>query len=177
MKKITIVFILTVTTSIGLAQKNSLAVSVGTAKLIPTYTGISSIGFGFSTSVDYKLTKNISFISDIDVDIFNSKVKNNFTNKITDGFIIMPVLVGAKWNAFSNFYFTSKAGFVTGLKNAGTNFSLSPGLGYLININGNRKLDIGLKLVGVLPKSSIPENTFLERGGYSFLSLRVAYQL
>lgn len=177
MKKIvTTGFILILVTSIGMAQKNRLVVSAGPAILIPTYSEINSAGFGFGAGVEYKLNKKIAIASDIDINIFNSKVKNIFTNKITDGFIIMPVLVGVKWNAFNNFYFTGKAGLVAGLKNAGTNFSLSPGLGYLVNINGKQKLDVGLKLVGVLPMSSIPENTFLEKGGYSFLSLKLAYR-
>lgn len=177
MKKIiTSVFILIFVSSIAVAQKNKLVVSAGPVLLIPTYSEINSAGFGFGADVEYKLNKKIAIASDIDINIFNSNVKNIFTNKITNGFIIMPLLVGVKWTAFKNFYFTGKTGVVAGLKNAGTNFSFSPGLGYLININGKQKLDVGLKLVGVLPMSSIPENTFLEKGGYSFLSLKLAYR-
>lgn len=120
--------------------------------------------------------KKFSIISDIDINAFNSDVKNQITNKTAEGFIIMPVLAGVKWSALDNVYFPGQAGVAIGLKNAGTNISLSPGLGYLVKVDGKPKLDVGLRVIGVLPQASIPENTFLEKGGYSFLSLQLAYQ-
>lgn len=175
-KVIVLISIIIFLTNKGIAQNRKFSFSAGPAILIPTFSEINSAGFGIGAGIEYNLSKKISIVSDIDLNIFNSKVKNIFTNEITDGFIIMPLLVGLKWIAFKNFYFTGKSGVVAGLKNAGTNHSLSSGIGYLIPIGGKPKFDIDLKLVGVLPQTSIPENAFLEKGGYSFLSLKLAYR-
>ena len=177
MKKVlSTLFVLTFTAGISIAQENKLVVSAGPAVLIPTYSEINSVGFSFGVGIDYKLSNSLSIASNIDVDVFDSKVRNLFTDQITDGFILMPVLIGVKWKPVNNLYFAGKVGAVAGLKNASTNFALSPGLGYLVNINGKQKLDVGLNLVGVPGMASIPENTFLDKGGYSFLSLKLAYR-
>lgn len=88
-KVISNLFILTFTVCIAVAQENKLVVSAGPAVLIPTYSEINSVGFGFGIGIDYKLNNKISLASDIDVDVFDSKVKNVFTDEITDGFILM----------------------------------------------------------------------------------------
>jgi len=177
MKKIVaIVFSLTVAVNFGKAQKNNVLFSVGPAILIPSYSGINSNGFGVGASFEYVLTKKVSIASDIDINFFTSNIKNVFTHKVTNGFAIMPVLAGVKWGAVKNIYLSGKAGMAVGLKNAGTNLTLSPGIGYLFNIKGKQKIDMGIRLIGVLPKASLPENTFLEKGGYSFLAFKLAYQ-
>jgi len=177
MKKILMsVYVLLLTTSSGIGQKNRPVYSAGPAILIPTYSQIKSPGLGFGLKVDFKPHKKLSFVSDIGINAFNGDIVNQFTNKIVKGLIIMPVLAGVKWSASKNLYFAGLAGVAFGLENAGTNFSLSPGMGYLLKFGGKRMADLGLRLTGVLPKTSIPENTFLEKGGYSFLSLRLAYQ-
>lgn len=177
MKKVfSTLFVLTFTAGISMAQENKFVVSAGPSLLIPTYSEINSVGFGFGVGIDYRLNNKFSLASDIDVDVFDSKVKNLFTDEITDGFILMPVMIGVKWRPVNNLYFAGKVGAVAGLKNASTNFALSPGLGYLVNINGKPTLDVGLNLLGVPGMASIPENTFLDKGGYSFLSLKLAYR-
>ena len=44
-------------------------------------------------------------------------MKNLFTDEITDGFILMPVMIGVKWRPGNNLYFAGKVGAVAGLKN------------------------------------------------------------
>ena len=97
--------------------------------------------------------KKFSIISDIDINAFNSDVKNQITNKTAERFIIMPVLAGVKWSALDNVYFPGLAGVAIGLKNAGTNISLSPDLGYLVKVDGKPKLDVGLRVIVVLPQA------------------------
>jgi hypothetical protein len=103
-------------------------------------------------------------------------VKNLFTDEITDGFILMPMMIGVKWRPGNNLYFAGKVGAVAGLKNASTNFAAAPGVGYLVNMKGKQKPDVALNLVCAAGMASIPENTFLDKGGYSFLSLKLAYR-
>lgn len=138
-KGITVFYILFFLSSIGIAQKNRLVFSAGPAILIPTYSQINSTGFGIGTGIEYNLNEKISIAADIDINIFNSNVNNIFTNKITNGFTIMPLLAGIRWTAFKNIYFTGKAGVVAGLKNAGTKFSLSR----------NRKLKEGVATIKI----------------------------
>ena len=87
-------------------------------------------------------------------------------------FSLIPVLLGGKY-FIHKFY----GGFEGGLaikasSNVSTLPAVSPSVGILLN-----KLDISCKLLSVLQMPSIPENTFLQRGGYSYIGVRIAYHL
>jgi hypothetical protein len=45
----------------------------------------------------------------------------------------------------------------------------------LVPLKSGNKIDIGLKFTAALNQASIPENNFLNRGGYSFLSGNIGF--
>jgi hypothetical protein len=56
--------------------------------------------------------------------------------------------------------------------NAGTLFAIVPSIGY-----GNNKLNGELRLLQVPGMPSFPENSFLKKGGYNFLGMRLSYRV
>ena len=87
----------------------------------------------------------------------------------------MPVLPGVKYFVTDKFYASGALGIVIGIHNAANHFALSPGIGLLVPISEKSKIDLGLKLTGVPRGYSFSENIFLNKGGYSYLTFRIAY--
>jgi hypothetical protein len=176
MKKIFLLLSVVITTvSSTSAQDQKIKFSAGPLLAIPTYNGITSTGIGGGAGLHYFVSKKISGIIDVSFTYFKGDVLNNFTDDTVKGFTIMPVLAGAKYFITNLFYLSASTALVIGLHNAGNHLALSPGAGIEIPVSSTSGIDLGLKLIGVPTGYSFSENSFLNKGGYSFLTFRIAY--
>lgn len=157
------------------AQSGGIKFSIGPEICLPTYAGITSNGIGGGVTLDYFLNKKIAVTGGISFDHFKGDVFDNFKNDTINGFSVMPVLIGVKYFVIHSFYVSGSAGVIVGLHNAGNHLALSPGAGIEIPVSAKAGFDVGVKLIGVPTGYSFSENSFLNKGGYSFLTLRVAY--
>jgi hypothetical protein len=88
-------------------------------------------------------------------------------------FGLLPVSVGGRYYIRS-FYLGAGAGLaIKASSNTGTNVLLYPAVGF-----AKKNVDVSIQLMGI-PQAfgSIPENTYLEKGGYSYLGLYLNYLL
>ncbi|MEP6597511.1 MAG: hypothetical protein ABJA71_16270 [Ginsengibacter sp.] len=157
------------------AQSQKLTFSIGPQVSVPTFNGINSTGIGGGFSIERFFSKKLTGFIDISLNYFNGNVLDHFKNDTIKGFTVMPVLAGAIYFFTDKFYLSGAAGIVIGLHNAGNHLALSPGTGILIPISATSKIDLGLKLIGIPTGYSFSENNFLNKGGYSFLTFRIAY--
>jgi len=157
------------------AQSKKINFSIGPEFSQPTFSGISGNGIGGGISIGYFFNKRIEGNVAISFNHFNSDVFNFNKTDTVNGFTIMPFLPGIKYFITDKFYASGAVGMVIGINNAANHFALSPGIGFLIPFSEKSKIDISLKLIGVPTGYSFPENIFLNKGGYSYLTFRLAY--
>jgi len=147
-------------------------ISPGVSFLIPASLPDSNktVGSGIHIKAEHFFSRRISGIIKIGYLLFKGKVAT-WDNKEEHKFAMIPVMAGARFY-IKNFYLGSAFGIaIQANKNTGTNFVLSPALGYR-----SRHLDVEVHLLGV-PQAfpSFPENTYFKKGGYSYLGLQVDY--
>lgn len=157
------------------AQSKKLNFSIGPEFSIPTFSGISGTGFGGGITIGHFLNKRIEGNIAISFNHFNGDVFNFDKTDTVKGFSIMPVLPGIKYFVTHKFYASGAVGMVIGIHNAANHFALSPGVGLLIPFSEKSKIDLSLKLIGVPTGYSFSENVFLNKGGYNYLTFRLAY--
>ncbi len=170
-----VITIIVLSTSATRAQRHEIKLSAGPEISIPTYSGISSGGIGGGISLDYFLTGKIALTGSISVNYFKGNVLNPFKNDTVSGFSLAPILVGGKYFFTEKFYAGGSAGLVVGLHHAANHLALSPGAGMIIPVSSTSGIDLGVRLTGVPRGYSFSENSFINKGGYSFLTFRVAY--
>jgi len=84
-------------------------------------------------------------------------------------------MAGLKYYSKEKFYIGAQGGIVVGLKHTGNCPGLGLSTGMLVPLKNGNKVDIGLKFTAALSQVSIPENNFLDRGGYNFLSGNIGF--
>lgn len=174
MKKIQVTLLFIVAVSAN-AKSQNLNFSIGPEYSISTFKGISSNGIGGGVSIGHFFTKRVEGNISLSFNYFNGDVFNFDKTDTVVGFGIMPLLAGIKYFVTKKFYASGAMGMVIGINNAANHFALSPGIGFLYPLSQKSKLDLNVKLVGIPTGYSFSENIFLNKGGYSYLSFRVAY--
>lgn len=92
--------------------------------------------------------------------------------KKDNDFSLVPLMAGARYH-FGKVYIGFEAGpAIAASKNTNTKIALAPAAGVIVN-----KFDVGLKFFTIPFTGGIPEKTFLQKGGYSYLGIRVAFNL
>lgn len=157
------------------AQSQKLKFSIGPEFLVPTFSGIPSSGVGGGICLEQFFNKKIAGAIDINFNYFRGNVFDFYKKDTIKGFSIMPVLAGGKYFFTNKFYLSGAIGLIIGLHNAGNHLALSPGTGLLIPVSATSKIDLEVNLTGVPTGYSFPENNFLNKGGYSFLTFKAAY--
>ena len=89
-----------------------------------------------------------------------------------DHFALMPFLLGPRYR-FSKMFIGFEAGAVIkASNNAATLFAIAPFIGYR-----NNKFSSEVRLLQMPGMPSFPENSFLKKGGYNFLGVRLSYKV
>ena len=158
----------------GYSQKDQTVISPGIHFSIPVYTIAgenNTTGVGANAIVEHYFSNRFSGCLDIGYDHFTGNLIY-WNNAIDHSFNIVPVLVGFRYY-LQKFYLGLEAGAaIKASKNVYTNATICPSAGIKL-----KRWDAGIKLVSVLSMPSIPENTFLQRGGYGWLVLGLTYSL
>lgn len=128
-------------------------------------------GPGISLKDVYVFSDRFDGTVSLGYNYFKGEVKY-WDGKTEDHFALMPLLLGTRYN-FRKVFLGLEAGMVIkASKNAGTLFAIVPSFGY-----STKKLSSELRLLQVPGMPSFPENSFLKKGGYNFLGLRLSYLL
>ncbi|MEO7045557.1 MAG: hypothetical protein ABI091_09655 [Ferruginibacter sp.] len=176
MKKILqILTLLIISVSNTDAQSHHVNFSIGPEYSLPTFSGISSCGIGAGISIEHFFNKRVEGVVAVSYGYFKGDVFDFYKNDTIKGFAVMPVLLGIKYFVSDKFYVSGAAGMVVGVHNAGNHLALSPGIGFLIPFSPHSKIDAGVKLIGIPRGYSFSENSFLNKGGYSYLTFKIAY--
>ncbi len=176
MKKIFVLILIVMLVVSNLkAQSKKTFFSIGPELSIPTFSEISGSGIGGGISIEHFFSKRIDGNLTISLVHFSNNVFNFNKSDTLKGFSVLPVLPGLKYFITERLYAGGAAGMVIGIHHAASHFALSPEIGLLFPVSAKAKIDIGAKLIGVLKNTSFPENIFLNRGGYSFVTFRAAY--
>jgi hypothetical protein len=128
-------------------------------------------GPGVSVKDVYTFSARFDGTLNLGYNYFGGKVEY-WNGKTEDHFALMPLLLGTRYN-FSKLFLGLEAGTVIkASKNAGTLLAIVPSFGYCTN-----KFSCELRLLQVPGMPSFPENSFLKKGGYNFLGLRLSYRI
>lgn len=87
-------------------------------------------------------------------------------------FALVPLLLGVRYGLRKVFIGFEGGMVIKASSNASTIFAIAPSFGYR-----NKKFSSELRLLQVPGMPSFSENSFLKKGGYGFLGLRLSYQL
>jgi hypothetical protein len=107
----------------------------------------------------------------------------HFSGTVTDldssvqtRFSILPILVGARYYWKEHFYLGIQVGALVSTNDqTNTHLALVPGIGMIAPV-GESLLELSLQFTGVPTGYGLPEKTVLQRGGYSFAELKIAYK-
>lgn len=175
MKKFLLLIFSFLNISILIAQDHKFHLNTHVSLSAPTYKEIPSMGAGFGVSGEFAINRRWATIISTDFYNFYGRVIDHFNQDTIKGFSILPVMAGIKYYSKEKFYIGAQGGIVVGLKHAGNYPGLAASTGMLMPLKGGNKIDIGLKFTAALSQASIPENNFLNRGGYSFLSGNIGF--
>lgn len=175
MKRTLFLLICFLTVNLIIAQDRKFRLSANVSLSIPTYTEISSMAIGLGANGEFAINRKWATLITADFHHFFGTVINHFNQDTIKGFSILPVMAGLKIYPNEKFYLGAQAGVSVGLQHAGNCPAIGAFTGILVPLKGGNKVDIGLKFTGIMRQTSFPENTFLNRGGYSFLSGRIGY--
>ncbi len=107
--------------------------------------------------------------------LYFSGTVTNFDGSTQNRFSVLPCMAGVRCYWKDRYYLGIQAGaLISTGTNTATRLALAPSLGMIAPVGGSR-LELGIQFTGVPMGYGTPEKSILQKGGYSFLSLRVAY--
>lgn len=175
MLKTVLFFLCLLIANLIMAQDHKFRASAHISLSVPTYSEIPSMGAGLGATGEFAINKKWATLFSLDFHNFYGKVIDHFNQDTIKGFSILPIMAGFKYYSKEKFYLGAQGGVVVGLKHSGNCPGLSLSTGMLVPLKNGNKVDLGLKFTAALSQTSIPENNFLDRGGYNFLSGSIGF--
>lgn len=175
MLKTVLLFLSLLIGNLIMSQDHKFRASAHVTLSVPTNTDISSMGAGLGATGEFGINKKWATLFSLDFHNFYGEVIDHFNQDTIKGFSILPIMAGFKYYSKEKFYIGAQGGVVVGLKHAGNCPGLSASTGMLVPLKNGNKVDIGIKFTAALSQTSIPENNFLDRGGYNFLSGSIGF--
>jgi len=172
MRTITLFVATTIFCSSGLhsqPRKNLLGIGGEVSYPVHAYESNEAIGIGINIKGEHFFSPKFSGLANIGYTFYRGKLVYWDGTKDHD-FALVPVLIGARFFV-KKFYTEFETGVaVKASDNTSSIFAVAPAIGFV-----NRKLDLAMRFFAAPAMPSIPENTFLEKGGYSYLTFRIFY--
>lgn len=156
------------------AQNSRIRFAIGPEFSLPTYHEFPSSGMGGSAGVEFKSRNKFSANIEVGYNYFRGTVINEFNPDTIRGFAFIPVLGGLKYSLNEKFYASVRVGGIYGTFKSFMAYTFSPAAGIMLPNKNNPRVDLGARWIGVLPMPAILENTFIEKGGFSYLNIRAA---
>ena len=132
----------------------------------------NTTGYGMHFGVEHYFSKNFSGTASIGYIYFKGDFVD-FDGNTKNHFALVPLTIGVSYHVKSFFASFETGPAIKASDNTKTRLAFIPGVGVTM-----KKFDFGFKLFGV-PETSygIPEQSVLQRGGYSYFQLCAAYHL
>ncbi|RBL91818.1 hypothetical protein [Chitinophaga flava] len=163
--------------SILAAAQKKLTFSAGAIASISTLRALEAKGIGGFLSGEYRFHKKFAATASAGFEHFSTDLEDPWTHTHISTYNLIPVMAGMRFYPWSFLY----GGVSTGIAFKGNDymrhrFAIAPAAGVILPA-GKGKIDLGLQLTGIPQGFGISEQNILEKGGYSYLSLRAAYSL
>jgi hypothetical protein len=152
----------------------------------PNTEGIEKTGFGISFTGSFQVFNRIALVADAGLNrfpspiIINSRLYNPSSPVKGDtvkGFTFVSGNLGARWLVTRHIYLQASLGAVAGIEISSSRPAIAHSIGILLPNRTAPVLDFSATISHVLSRSFIfPEDDFLKNGGYSYVSLRLAYK-
>lgn len=154
------------------AKKNLLYAGVEFA--IPAHQPFqSNKANGYMVNLKGEHFFSSSFSGSVSAGLSYFKGKMVFWDGRTDNsFSLVPILVGGRFY-YRKIYIGVETGpAIAASSHNSTHLAIAPSAGVVIG-----KFDAGIKFFAVPERGGIPENNFLQKGGYSYIGLRAAFRI
>lgn len=181
MKKILLLLCLVISVMLASAQykKFSSPLTIGVDLGIPVYTTVGDMKgvlTGIHMKKEWRASTHFAASLSAGYSYFNGTVRS-FNNKEVQHFSVLPVLAGMKYYGWNKYFLGFETGLHIGLgADISTKLALVPSLGAMLPV-GKKQLEVALRYSGTKLGTTFPEATLLNRGGYSFLAIRLGWQL
>ena len=153
------------------AQQKGWTVSVGVS---PVHSQLPAAGTGISIARDFNRQKKLGLVVEAGFLHFGGKVINPFLHDTAAHLNFVPLLGGLHYRINKKIFAGLQAGMLCKAgKNIGTLPLIRPEAGVVVFPLKKAVIDMAVQwyLVSGLP--SIPENSFLKKGGYDFVQFRI----
>ena len=172
MKIFLVIFLLYSVHAYSQSRKNLIAIGgeIGFPAHQP-FQSNKAVGFGVNIKGEHFFSNRFSALASIGFASFNGKIV--YWDGIGDkNFSLIPVLIGGRFY-IKKFYLGFESGIaISASNNTNSLIALAPTMGL---VHGN--FAVTAKLFAIPQMPSIPENTFLQKGGYSYLNFGLFYNL
>ncbi|WP_276480481.1 hypothetical protein [Paraflavitalea pollutisoli] len=181
MKKIMLLGCLVFSEMLASAQYKTFRspLTIGVDLGIPAYTAVgdmTGVLTGMHIKKEWRASTHFAASLSAGYNYFSGKVRS-FDDKEVQHFSILPVLAGVKYYGWKKYFLGFETGLNIGLDaNTSTRLALVPSLGAMLPV-GKKQLEVALRYSGTKLGSTFPEASLLNRGGYSFLAIRLGWQL
>ncbi|MBC9912907.1 outer membrane beta-barrel protein [Chitinophaga varians] len=174
MKKIISLLSLSLLTIAAPAQKK-FTVSIGPSASISTLRALDAKGIGGFVTGAYHFHPTFAVTATVGYEHFSTDFYDPWAHVNITTFNLVPVMAGMRYYPWPFLYGGVSTGIaIKGSEHMRSRLAIAPAAGYLLPV-GKGKIDMGLQLTGIPQGMGIPEQNVLEKGGYSYLSLRVGY--
>src|SRR4030095_7055592 len=130
------------------------------------YRSNKAIGLGLNIKGEHFFSSQFSGLASIGYTSYQGKLVYGDGTEDED-FALWPVLIGARF-FINRFYMELQTGVgVKASENVRSVIAFAPAIGFM-----NKKLDLAIRFFAVPAMPSIHEDTFLQRGGYRYLTFR-----
>jgi hypothetical protein len=158
----------------GYSQPKKNLFAIGAEISLPAHQPFQSnkaTGLGINMKGEHFFSNNFSALANIGFASFRGKIV--YWDGVEDrSFSLVPILIGARFYIQKLYLGIESGAAIKASENANTLVAFSPSIGMI-----NKKLDLAIKFFAIPQMPSIPENTFLQKGGYSYLGISVFYSL
>jgi len=135
------------------------------------YRSNNAIGFGLNIKGEHFFSSKFSGLATIGYTSYQGKLVY-WDGTEDEDFALWPVMFGARF-FIKRFYMELQTGVaIKASENVRSTFKIAPAIGFM-----NKKLDLALRFFASPAMPSIHEDTFLEKGGYSYLTFRFFYNM
>ena len=156
----------------GYSQPQKNLIAIGGEIGFPAHQPFQSnkaIGMGINIKGEHFFSNKFSSLASIGFSSFSGKIVY-WDGAEDKDFSLIPILVGGRFH-IKKFYLGLESGIaISASNNTNSLFAIAPSIGI---VHGH--FDLVAKLFAIPEMPSIPENTFLQKGGYSYLNFGVNY--
>jgi len=160
------------------AQVNNNRLAVAVHAALPVYAATGDpdgVLWGVSLQKQWTWSKHFAATASVGYQHFSGTIRNNMDGREDKDFASIPLLAGLRYYTTKGWYLAFETGAaVKAHSNMTTKWLLVPAAGVLLPVR-TRALDLGLQFSTVPMGYGYPEQKLLQRGGYSFLGMRVAW--